>query len=40
MNLLEPFDYLRWLFTELPKGQRSLEELMPWSVDEETINIR
>ena len=40
LNLLEPFDYLRWLFTELPKGQRSLEELMPWSIDEETINIR
>ena len=40
LNLLEPYDYLRWLFSEFLKGQRSLEKLMPWSVGEETIKLQ
>ena len=39
LNLLESYDYLRWLFTELPKGHRSLEELMLWSIDGGATNL-
>ena len=32
LNGHEPYDYLSWLFHEFPKGNKSPEELMPWSV--------
>lgn len=34
LNLVEPYDYLKWLFTEWPKGEKSPEQLMPWCVSE------
>ncbi len=38
-NQHEPYHYLRWLFTELPKTpEGEIERLMPWSV--ETMAIR
>ena len=34
----EPYHYLKWLFTTLPKTPESeLEALMPWSVSVETV---
>ena len=32
LNGHEPYDYLSWLFDEYPKGNKSHEELMPWSI--------
>lgn len=40
-NGLEPYHYLRWLFTELPLFLQqgwSLEPLLPWNVTSEQIN--
>lgn len=40
-NGLEPYHYLRWLFTELPRylqQGRPLEPLLPWNVTSDQIN--
>jgi len=38
LNMHEPYDYLRWLFTELPKlKENDVEGLMPWNVDPSAI---
>ena len=37
LNDLEPYDYLKWLFTKLPEHGESIEALMPWAVDRETV---
>lgn len=38
LNRLEPYDYLKWLFTEWPKGDRKTEHLMPWAVSQEELD--
>lgn len=37
LNDHEPYDYLKWLFTNLPSHGENVEALMPWSVDRETV---
>ncbi len=38
LNRHEPYDYLRWLFTELSKlNDSDMEGLMPWNVDPSAI---
>ena len=32
-NGLVPFDYLKYLFEELPKQPESIDHLLPWQVD-------
>ena len=40
-NRLEPYAYLRYLFTELPKAQsvEDIEALMPWRVDRDSFKL-
>lgn len=40
LNGLEPYRYLRYVFTELPKAKtlEELEQLLPWAVDKDIIN--
>ncbi len=39
-NQHEPYHYLRWLLTELPKTSASeIERLMPWSVEPTRIRV-
>jgi transposase len=40
-NGLEPYAYLRYLFTELPKAEtvEAIEALLPGNVDEDLIRI-
>jgi len=34
LNMHEPYNYLRWLFTELPKlNNGDVDSLMPWNID-------
>jgi len=39
-NGLEPYRYLRQIFTELPRAQtiEEIERLLPWNVDKDSIN--
>jgi len=39
-NGVEPYAYLRHVFTELPKANTvdEIETLLPWNVDKERIN--
>ena len=40
-NHLEPYAYLRHLFTELPKAQRvaDIEALLPWRIDRNSLTL-
>lgn len=39
-NQHEPYHYLRWLFTELPKTPESeVGQLMPWAVEPMAIRV-
>ena len=40
-NGLEPYAYLRHLFTELPKAQsvEAIEVLLPWRVERESLKL-
>jgi hypothetical protein len=37
LNMHEPYDYLRWLFSELPKTDGDVEHLMPWNIEPSAI---
>jgi len=38
LNMHEPYDYLRWLFSELPKLEGyDVEGLMPWNIEPSAI---
>lgn len=37
LNEHEPYDYLKWLFTNLPSHSSDIEALMPWSVGRDAV---